>query len=109
MDDRKNHLCPVEKAGRLDNVFRRWLHNPRRILGPYVEEGMTVLDFGCGPGYFTVDMAQMVGRSGRVIAADLQEGMLEKLRCKIEGTPLEDRVTLHRCQENGIGLSEKVD
>jgi ubiquinone/menaquinone biosynthesis C-methylase UbiE len=70
---------------------------------------MTVLDFGCGPGYFTVDIAQMVGKSGRVIAADLQEGMLQKLRDKIHETEIEKRITLHRTEENKIGLSEKID
>jgi ubiquinone/menaquinone biosynthesis C-methylase UbiE len=74
-----------------------------------MEEGMTVLDIGCGPGSFTLDMAQMVGESGRVIAADLQEGMLEKLRSKIQGTQLEQRVTLHKCQEDRIGVCDNVD
>jgi len=44
----------------------------------------------------------MVGKSGRVIAADLQEGMLQKLRKKIRGTELEERITLHKCEENKI-------
>ena len=70
---------------------------------------MTVLDLGCGPGFFSVDMARMVGRTGRVIAADLQEGMLQKLRNKIQDTELEERITLHKCGENKIGLSEEVD
>ena len=70
---------------------------------------MIVLDIGCGPGFFSIEIAQMVGKSGRVIAADLQEGMLQKLRSKIQGTELEKRVTLHKCEENKIGLSEHVD
>ena len=70
---------------------------------------MTVLDIGCGPGFFSIDMAQMVGRSGRVIASDLQEGMLKKLREKINGTELEDRITLHKCEKNKIDVSENVD
>jgi ubiquinone/menaquinone biosynthesis C-methylase UbiE len=70
---------------------------------------MTVLDIGCGPGFFSVEMAQLVGESGRVIAADLQEGMLEKLRNKIQGTELEQRITLHQCPDSGIGVSDKVD
>lgn len=32
-----------------------------------------------------LDMAQLVGKSGRVIASDLQEGMLQKLTDKIQG------------------------
>ena len=109
MKNGKNRVCPVERAGSLDNIFRRWLQNPWKILGPYIKEGMTVLDFGCGPGYFTIDIAQMVGKSGRVIAADLQEGMLQRLKHKIRGREIEERITLHTCKENKIGLSEKVD
>jgi len=109
MNDKKNRICPVEKAGSLDTMVRRWFQNPRKILRPYIREGMTVLDFGCGPGYFTVGIAQMVGKTGRVIAADLQEGMLQKLKDKINGTELEDCITLHQCEVNKIGLSEMVD
>jgi len=56
-----------------------------------------------------MDMAQMVGKTGRVIAADLQDGMLEKLEHKIQNTELEQRITLLRCREGSIGLSEKVN
>jgi ubiquinone/menaquinone biosynthesis C-methylase UbiE len=104
-----NRLCPVERAGTLDNRIRRWIQNPQKLLNPYIQEGMTVLDIGCGPGFFSIDMAQMVGKSGRVIAADLQEGMLRKLRDKIQGTELGKRITLHKSEESRIGVSEKVD
>jgi ubiquinone/menaquinone biosynthesis C-methylase UbiE len=70
---------------------------------------MTVLDIGCGTGFFSIDVAQMVGPSGRVIASDLQEGMLQKLRDKIQGTELEERITLHQCEENQVGVSVNVD
>ena len=109
MSDKTNRVCPVESADRLDGWFRRWSQKPRKILGPYLEEGMTVLDVGCGPGFFSVDMARMLGKSGRVIAADLQAGMLQKLGNKIQGTELEERITLHKCEENRIGVSEEVD
>jgi len=109
MYDIKKPICPVEKAFILDNKFRRWIHNPRKILGSYLKEGMTVLDIGCGPGFFSLDIARTVGRSGRVIACDVQEGMLQKVRNKIHGTELEQRITLHRCQKNKIDLSEHVD
>lgn len=105
----KTRVCPVEMAGSLDNRIRRWVQDPQKILAPYIEEGMTVLDLGCGPGFFSIDMAQMVGKSGRVIAADLQEGMLQKLRDKIQGTELEERITLHKCEVDKIGVSEAVD
>jgi ubiquinone/menaquinone biosynthesis C-methylase UbiE len=69
-------VCPVERAGWLTNPVRRWFQNPERILKDYVKEGMTVLDIGCGPGFFSVAMATMVGETGKVIAADIQDGML---------------------------------
>jgi ubiquinone/menaquinone biosynthesis C-methylase UbiE len=109
MTDRDDRVCPVALAGGLDNRVRRWLQNPGRLLGPYVREGMTALDFGCGPGFFTLELARLVGPSGRVIAADLQAGMLDRVRAKVQGTPLEARVTLHQCRPNGIGLSLPVD
>lgn len=109
MVDRNTRVCPVQRAGSLDNIIRRWLQNPRKILRPYIEEGMTVLDLGCGPGFFSIDMAKMVGKSGRVIASDLQEGMLQKVKAKIKGTELEERITLQKCEENKIGISEHVD
>ena len=109
MSDGNKRVCPVGRAGSLDNRFRKWLQDPQKIVGPYIKEGMTVLDLGCGPGFFSLDMAQMVGKSGRVIAVDLQEGMLQKLRDKIQGTEHERRITLHKCEENKIGVSEEID
>lgn len=109
MSDGKKRVCPVNRAGSLDNKIRRWLQNPRKILRQYIEDGMTVLDIGCGPGFFSIDMAEMVGKSGRVIASDLQEGMLQIIRDKIKGTEFEQRITLHKCEKNKIGVSEHVD
>ena len=109
VNNEKNRVCPVSLAGGLDNRLRRWLQNPHKILGSYIKEGMKVLDIGCGPGFFSIDMAQMVGETGKVIALDLQEGMLRKLGDKIQGTELEKRVTLHKCEKNSLGLTELVD
>ena len=102
-------VMPVENASSLDNLFRRWIQNSNRILHNRVREGMAVLELGCGSGFFTLEIARLVGRSGKVIAADLQDGMLELLSRKIGGTGMEDRIQLHKCSEDGIGVLEKVD
>jgi ubiquinone/menaquinone biosynthesis C-methylase UbiE len=104
-----NRICPVERAGGLDNRFRRIIQNPGKILKPFVKKGMTVLDIGCGPGFFTIEIASMLEGSGKVIAADIQKGMLDKLAEKIKGTILEDKIQLYEIQDNGIGLNEQVD
>ena len=109
MKEKNKRVCPVENAGSLDNIMRKWFQNPKKILGNYVKEGMVVLDVGCGPGIFSIEMATMVGKTGKVIAVDLQEGMLKKLKRKIRGKEIERWIKLHKCEENKIGISEKVD
>lgn len=105
----QREVYSVKRAGHLVSRVRRWFQNPKKILGKYVKEGMTVLDIGCGPGLFSVEAAKMVGKSGKVIAVDLQEEMLEILKKRIQGTEIENRIVLHKCEENRIGISEKVD
>lgn len=107
--DETHRICPLEKAGLLDFGLRQLLQNPKKILGPYVREGMTALDLGCGPGFFTMEMARLAGSSGNVIAADLQAGMLEIVRSKIGNSDLAPRVKFHLCPANRIGLAQKCD
>jgi len=109
MEEKSRRVCPVGISGTLDGKFRKWIHNPKKILGNYLKEGMIALDVGCGPGFFSIGMAELVGESGKVIAADLQEGMLKKIRNKIQGTEIEKRVILHKCETDKIGVLEKVD
>jgi ubiquinone/menaquinone biosynthesis C-methylase UbiE len=107
--EKRPYVCPAEFAGSLDNSIRRLVQKPLKILGPHISKGMTVLDLGCGPGYFTTDLAKLVGEGGRVIAADLQQGMLDKVTWKIRGTDLEQRVEIHKCQDDMIGITQTVD
>jgi len=107
--ENKNRVCPVERAGVLDTRFRRLLQSPKRILKPYVKEWMHVFDLGCGPGVYTLELARMVGEKGRVIAADIQEGMLQIVQKKIFSTPLEKIIELHQTLPNSLNLSLKAD
>jgi ubiquinone/menaquinone biosynthesis C-methylase UbiE len=107
-NEKRPYVCPAELAGSLDNPLRVFFHNPRKILGPYIKNGITVLDLGCGPGYFTGEIAKLAGDEGRVIAADLQDKMLEKMARKIQGMGLEKRVEMHKCLEDKIGIVKKV-
>jgi 2-polyprenyl-3-methyl-5-hydroxy-6-metoxy-1,4-benzoquinol methylase len=60
--------------------MRKFSHNPRKILGAHIKEGMNILDFGCAMGYFSLPLARMTGVKGNVYCTDIQEKMLEKLQ-----------------------------
>jgi ubiquinone/menaquinone biosynthesis C-methylase UbiE len=104
MPNPTHHVCPASHSGWLDNVFRRLLHPPGKIIGGYVRPGDTVLDAGCGPGYFTRAMARMVGEKGRVIAVDLQEGMLEKLKDRATSEGLISRIRVIKASDTSLNL-----
>jgi len=89
----------------LDNVFRTLLQSPKRIFGGYINPGDIVLDIGCGPGFFTRAMARMVGENGRVIAVDLQEEMLEKLRARAEKEGLLRRIRTVKASKESLNLA----
>lgn len=102
-------VCPHQAAFLLDNFIRRLFQNPVKLVADYVNQGDTVIDLGCGPGFFTVDMAKMVGPSGNVIAIDLQPAMLERVRKKALRAGVADRLLCHQCRADRLGLSCEAD
>ena len=105
----KPGTCPVWLAGMLESPLRKAMHRPEKLLAGLVTPGMTVLDLGCGPGYFSLGMARLVGPQGRVIAVDMQPAMLARVRAHAEKEGLRERITLHQCTPARIGLAEQVD
>lgn len=103
------HTCPWWLLFTFDNPLRRLIHNPQKILRPYVKQGNIVLDVGCGMGFFTLGLAELVGQDGRVIAADLQQQMLAGLRKRAERAGLHERIQLCRSTPDDIGVDEVVD
>ena len=59
-------------------------HVRTRIESFGIIPGQTVVDYGCGPGRYTIEMAQLVGAAGKVIAVDLVELALEETQRKLE-------------------------
>lgn len=103
----EHEICPMALASALDSGVRKLFHNPKKILKPYVHEGMAALDLGCGPGFFSIEMARLIGKSGNVVAADVQQGMLDIVRKKIKKLGIEN-IQLHK-SEGRIGLKQKFD
>ena len=61
---------------------------------------MTVVDLGCGPGFFTIPARQIVGPSGHVIAADIQPEMLDHLRGRLHTAGIHDVEAVHSTESH---------
>ncbi len=55
-----------------------------------VKRGMTVCDMGCGNGFYSLQMARMVGPQGQILAVDVQPEMLQFLRQRAERENIEN-------------------
>jgi ubiquinone/menaquinone biosynthesis C-methylase UbiE len=103
------HLCPWWLNYTFDNPLRKYIHNPRSILSPYVRPGMTVIDLGCGMGIFSIAMARLVGDEGRVVAVDLQQRSLDVLTARARKAGVAHRIRTRRAEPERLGLSEPAD
>ncbi len=79
----KGKVFPHEKAGSLLNPVRRLIQSPRAVarwIGLRGDE--TVLELGCGPGYFSIALRDATPR-GRLVLFDLQPEMLQMARTRV--------------------------
>jgi len=83
----ENKLKPMPNAGfkcmkwffKLIDLF--W--NPRRRLkGIPLKEDMAVVDYGCGPGRYTLPVAKLVGPKGKVFAVDIHPLAIRTVKAK---------------------------
>ena len=107
-----HQVCPPWVGYFLLNPLRKLFENPNKMLGPFVREGMTVLEPGCGMGYFTLPLARMVGPEGRVVAVEIQEKMLSVLARRARKAGLNDRIDIRHIADPDLGIGDllnKVD
>jgi len=105
----KKHVCPWWLCFTFDNPLRKIIHDPIKILSPYIHQGYTVIDIGPGMGYFSIPLAELIGPSGRVIAIDIQPKMLAVLMGRAQKKGLSDRIKTHLAGPDSIGFNGKAD
>lgn len=101
-----HRVCPWWIGYLLASPLRRILYKPSQVLAGYVRAGMTVLEPGPGMGFFTLELARLVGDSGRVIAVDIQPRMLSGLRRRAARAGVLDRVETRQAMAGSLGLGD---
>jgi SAM-dependent methyltransferase len=75
MSEKEGHVFSLLLFSTLNNSLRRWLSPPSRILDRLsVKSSDTVIDFGCGTGFYTIPLAKT---AKRVVGIDVQAKMLK--------------------------------
>src|SRR3990167_6996959 len=83
--------------------------NPEKIVTEFgIQEGMMIADFGSGAGYFTIFLAQRVGKDGKNFVLDIQESALDNVRVKAKAVGL-DNVETIRSNLEVLGSSGLAD
>ena len=59
---------------------RKWLFDPLKTLqGADIQSGQTILEVGCGAGFFTIPAAQLIGDKGSLVAMDVPRSLQKRL------------------------------
>lgn len=109
---KKEMVCPWWIGYVLACPLRKLIHNPEKILSPFVTESMKVLEIGPGMGFFTIPMARMVGKNGRIYAVDIQKQMLNSLDKRAQKAGVADTVECRLVNSEGTvfaDLEGKID
>lgn len=74
------HLSLLSRTNKVYNLYMPFLQPEAAVNALDLLPGMQVADFGCGPGHWTLALADKIGRSGKLFAFDIQPSVLEAVR-----------------------------
>lgn len=94
-----------ERLQRYDKMFRVPPQRVEALLKPLsLEEGHRVLDFGCGPGFVSTEIARLVGPNGTVHAVDVNQEFVTRCQAISEEAGMGDRLTAHHLKDDTIPI-----
>ena len=90
--------------------LRQWLSSPvKTLIGADIQPGQTVLEVGCGTGFFTIPAARMIGDQGSLVAMDVLSDYIDRVSEKVEATDLKNvRVVKRDALDTGLD-TESID
>lgn len=74
-----------------------------------IRPGQTICDMGCGNGFYTLQIAKMLGPQGSVIGVDVQPEMLGFLRERMEKDGIENVIPILGSYHNPHLPAESID
>ncbi|MBK5101305.1 MAG: class I SAM-dependent methyltransferase [Desulfobacteraceae bacterium] len=88
----------------MESRLRQWLMNPVKTLqGAGIQLGQTVLEVGCGTGFFTMPTAQLIGDQGCLVAMDVLSKYTERVLEKVQAADLKNiRVVKRDALDTGL-------
>jgi len=88
----------------MESRLRQWLMNPAKTLrGAGIEPGQTVLEVGCGTGFFTISAAELIGDQGCLVAMDALSDYTNRVSIKVQSAGLKN-VRVVKCDALDTGL-----
>ncbi len=84
-----------------DDATRRQWQDPEAILrGIGLKPGLTLMDIGCGNGFFTLPAARITGVNGKIFGLDISSQSIEEIRRKATAESLANlQLTVGRAEE----------
>ena len=104
----RDHWLEVEpdRMERYEAMFQ-WRDGHEVLIAPAeIGDGHVVVDYGCGPGALSIELARRVGESGRIWALDINQDFLERTRLAAEREGLGPRVSTRLVEGVEIPLAD---
>ena len=88
----------------MGSKLRKWMMDPIETLqGADIQAGQTILEVGCGTGFFTIPAARLVGDEGSIVAMDVSSGFIEEVSKRVQDAELQNvRIVKKDALETGL-------
>ena len=88
----------------MESRLRQWFMNPVKTLrGAGIQPGQTVLEVGCGTGFFTIPAAKLIGDQGCLVAMDALSDFIKQVSKKVQSADLKNvRVVKRDALDTGL-------
>jgi ubiquinone/menaquinone biosynthesis C-methylase UbiE len=97
-------------AAVMESRFRYRFFGPMQILrGAEFLPGQTVLEVGCGTGFFTLPAAQLIGDNGRLTAVDVLQVSVDAVNKKVQAANLKNVCVIKGDALNLVLDAESID